>query len=93
MGSGYINKAYAFRAMAKHLSAEDQKTAMEALGLNFLVDQFVAGLADLEDFVTRSKVAAELVHKAVKRDMEHLTNSSVDLREQPNGTFKVSFFK
>jgi len=93
MGSGYIMNAYALNAL-KNLDAEECKKALEALGTDWLTDVF--GAKDLEDFETRSKVAAEMVRLAVQRDFEQKLGKdypfSVDVVEK-DGKFKVSFFK
>lgn len=93
MGSGYIMNAYALDAL-KHLTDQEQKEALEALGVGFLTDNFSCD--DIEDFQTRSKRGAELVHKAVTLDFKQRYGEnypfSVDLVEK-EGKFKVAFHK
>lgn len=93
MGSGYIMNAAVLKAL-KFLSPEEQTQALMALGLDYLVDTF--GSEDIEDFETRSRVAAEWVQKAVSREFTSRFGKdypfSVDIVEK-DGKFKVSFFK
>lgn len=94
MGSGYVMNSFAFRALS-HLNSAEYKAALEALGTDFLIDNF--GDQGFEDFETRSKKGAELVRMAVEREMiesERLWSMfSVDVREVSKGRYMVSFFK
>jgi len=93
MGSGFVMNSYVLKAL-KNLNAEEANEALEALGLNYLVDTF--GYDSYEDFQTTSKRGAELVRLAVFRDFENQFGKdypfSVDVVED-QGVFKVSFFK
>lgn len=94
MGSGYFMKEAVFRGLS-NLEEAEQKEALEALGVDFLVDNFSLS-GGIDDFVTPSKKGAELVQKAMQLEFTKKFGKdypfSVDI-VPVNGKFKVSFFK
>jgi len=93
MGSGYLMNAAALHALRK-LDEPEQREALEALGLDFLVDLFNHG--EFEDFCTRSQRGAEIVAKALRKDFLEQRLRSEDFSVDvfcKDGLYKVGFFK
>lgn len=93
MGSGFVMNAYVLRAM-RNLNPNEQKEALEALGIDYLVDTFSE--RNNENFETFSKRGAELVRLAIFRDFRNKFGNdypfSVNIVEY-EGKFKIAFFK
>lgn len=92
MGSGYVDSEYVERI------ALEQGKFDELIGDTFPIN--VLGSEPYDEFITSDKQKAQLVRDLVYRDMckdfgdDYMRDmGSVDIIEQKNGCFKISFFK